>query len=160
MGSKGVLICVLVTAATLLFEKGKSRAVGILKGERSLHDVKFELIRPSVILGLLCTALMVVICKKMEGTKKIPSPNSISFEGIPWIYLGNTIGYHVGKWFETKMSANDETFLPFFDQLIINILFVISFSSVSFVIEHILNCGAHLSWLIYFSLTILFIWLS
>ena len=41
----------LVTVATLLFESGKSRVKEVLLGEKSLHDVKFELIRPSVILG-------------------------------------------------------------------------------------------------------------
>ena len=137
MGTRAA-ISVLATAATLLFERGKSRILNVLQGEESLKALKLDLIRPSVFLGLLCTALVLW---------KIRNP--INHGWLTSLGVQTSTAYYLGKWIESKVSPFDEPLLPFLDHLIINTLVVLTFSAVSYTIEHVLNCGAHLSWIIY-----------
>ena len=158
MPSKGIILLTLVAATRLLFQRGNSRAIEVIQGKRSIEDFKLDLFRPSVLLGLLCTALVVQISWRLEREIRDNTRNIINLEWVPWVYLGSEVVLCcVGKWIEVNLFGIDEALTPIMDMFIINILFMACFLPFIFLIEKTFSSQAHLSWLIYYIIIVLFI---
>merc|ERR1712179_477015 len=145
IGSVGFLLLTLTTFSRLMLGEGQKGIPDLLSGEKSVWNLKTEILKPSVTVGLLCAAMVIVIGKKIKSSSHM--------DFLPWALIADQAGKRV----TVMLTRYDEPLTPVLEELLLSTLFLAVFLLLTFLIEEWMNLGAHVSWILYCCITVLVI---